>query len=155
MIFFVLRHDASRNCSIRWLLDFVLGHRLVIEKVSSAQARVDFLDPTGNPVRRTFMDDAPAVEMLANYDDYNGIFGVELWERGKNFVLDLTHEQAYDLDEQRRESLVPGLITNEGDRYLQRYFELFPLRHFVRAKRRTTACTERRRDHQSPFERQF
>jgi hypothetical protein len=76
--------------------------------------------------------------MVAHYDDYNGIFGVELWESGKGFLLDLTHEQTYELDEERRESLVPALMTHAEDRFLDRYSDLFgPLNHYVRTKRRT------------------
>ena len=118
------------------------GHRLRIQKVHGTRALVDFFGPTGEPVRRPYMDDAPSVRMIADYDDYNGIFGVELWERGKGFILDLTYEQEYDLDEQRRESLVPGLITYAEDRFLHRYSDLFPLHHFVRTKRRTKRSTE-------------
>ncbi len=118
------------------------GHRLWIEKVHGTRALVDFFGPTGEPVRRPYMDGVPSVRMIADYDDYNGIFGVELWERGKGFILDLTYEQKYDLDEQRRESLVPGLITDAEDRFLDRYANLFLLHHFVRTKRRTKRSTE-------------
>ena len=118
------------------------GHRLVIKRENRSRALVDFFGPSGEPVRRPYMKDAPTVRMVADYDDYDGIFGVELWERGKGFILDLTHEQEYDLDEQRRESLVPGLTTHAEDRFLERYFGLFPLHYFVRSKRRTMHCTE-------------
>ena len=54
------------------------GHRLLIKKAQRNQALVDFLGPSGEPVRRPYMDDAPAVGMIADYDDYEGTFGVEL-----------------------------------------------------------------------------
>jgi len=107
-----------------------------------AQALVDYLGPSGEPVRRPYMNGAAAVRMIADYDDYNGIFGVELWEPGKGFIFDLTHEQEYGLDEQRRESLVPGLITNAEDRFLDQYSDLFPLRHFVRRNTEQIAASK-------------
>ena len=84
------------------------GHRLRIKKLRKDQASVDFFDPSGNPVRRPYMNGAPSVQMVAQYDDYNGIFGVELWERGRGFILDLAHEHDYELDEWRREALCAG-----------------------------------------------
>ena len=38
------------------------------------------------------MSDAPSVQMVAHYDDYNGIFEVELWEEGRGYILDLTQD---------------------------------------------------------------
>ena len=114
------------------------GQRLVIKKVHRTQAQVDLFGPSGEPVRRPYMDNAPTVQMMANYDDYDGIFGVELWQRGKGFTLDLTYEPEYELDEQRRESLVPGLTRYAEDHFLDQYCELFPLDHFVRINRRTS-----------------
>jgi hypothetical protein len=38
------------------------------------------------------MGGAPSLKMVAHYDDYNGIFEVDLWEEGKGFILDLTHK---------------------------------------------------------------
>ena len=68
------------------------GARLEIKKVDDAQALVDFFDVTGNPVCRPYLSDAPSVQMVAHYDDYNGIFEVQLWEEGRGYILDLTHE---------------------------------------------------------------
>jgi len=118
------------------------GHRLKITKINDLQARVDFCGPDGEPVRRPYMSDAPAVGMIAHYDDYNWTFQVELWQSGKGFVLDLTHETEYELDDQRRESLVPGIIRNESDFFLDHYSGLFPLHHFVRTKRRTSRSSQ-------------
>lgn len=75
------------------------------------------------------------MKMIAHYDDYNGIFEVDLWEEGKGFILDLTHEYDYELDLERREALVPTLSRNERDRFLDEWYALFgPLDHFVRRK---------------------
>ena len=109
------------------------GYRLRIKKVRKDQALVDFLDPSGAPVQRPYMKGAPSVKMVAHYDDYNGTFEVELWEEGKGFILDLTHDYDYELDPERREALEPALSRNERDRYLDEYYSLFgPLDHFVR-----------------------
>jgi len=96
---------------------------------------VDFLDPRGAPVQRPYMKGAPSMKMIAHYDDYNGIFEVDLWEEGKGFILDLTHEYDYELDLERREALVPALSRYERDRFLDECYSLFgPLDHFVRGK---------------------
>jgi hypothetical protein len=64
------------------------------------------------------MRGAPSLKMVAHYDDYNGMFEVDLREEGKGFILDLTHEYNYELDPERREALVPALSRNERDRFL-------------------------------------
>ena len=111
------------------------GYRLRIKKVREDQASVDFLDPRGAPVQRPYMKGAPSMKMIAHYDDYNGIFEVDLWEEGKGFILDLTHEYDYELDLERREALVPALSRYERDRFLDECYSLFgPLDHFVRGK---------------------
>jgi hypothetical protein len=75
------------------------------------------------------------VKTIAHYDDYNGILEVDLWEEGKVFILDLTHEYDYELDPERRQALVPTLTRSEPDHYLDECYSLFgPLDHFVRKK---------------------
>ena len=111
------------------------GYRLRIKKVREDQASVDFLDPRGAPVQRPYMKGAPSMKMIAHYDEYNGIFEVDLWEEGKGFILDLTHEYDYELDLERREALEPALSRYERDRFLDECYSLFgPLDHFVRGK---------------------
>ena len=111
------------------------GYRMRIKKVRKDQASVDFLDPRGAPVQRPYMRGAPSVKMIAHYYDYNGIFEVDLWEGGKGFILNLTHEYDYELDPERREALVPTLSRYERDRFLDECYSLFgPLDHFVRRK---------------------
>ena len=112
------------------------GHRLRIKKVRKDQASVDFFDPNGTPVRRAYMNGALSVQMVARYDDYNGIFAVELWEHGRGFILHLSHEYDYELDERRREALVPAISRYEQDHFLDQHSRLFgPLNHFVRTKK--------------------
>lgn len=111
------------------------GYCLRIKRVRKDQASVDFLDPRGAPVQRSYMKGAPSVKMIARYDDYNESFAVNLWEEGKEFMLDLTHEYNYELDSERREALVPALTRHERDRFLDEYYFLFgPLDHFVRRR---------------------
>jgi hypothetical protein len=84
------------------------GYCLRIKKVRKDRASVDFLDPRGVPVKRTYMEGAPSIEMIAQYDDYYENFEVDLWERGKGFILHLDHEYGYLLDREQREVLVPA-----------------------------------------------
>ena len=109
------------------------GHRLRIKKVRKDQASVDFLDSRGAPIQRSYMRGAPSVKMIARYDDDNGTFEVDLWKKGKEFILDLTHQYNYALDPDRREALVPALTRYERDRFLDEHYSIFgPLDHFVR-----------------------
>jgi hypothetical protein len=81
------------------------------------------------------MRGAPTLKMVAHYDDYKGMFEVDLWKEGKGFILDLTHEYNCELDPERREVLVPALSRNERDHFLDACYSLFgPLDHFVRGK---------------------
>ena len=124
------RHGIARFVG-RWVSSS--GYHLQIKRVSNAQAMVDFVDDSGNPVRRPYMDGAPSVKMVAHYDDYNGQFEVDLWGEGKGFTLHLHHEADYELDEQGRESLVPSIGRHKRDRFLDRFYALFgSLDHFVR-----------------------
>jgi len=111
------------------------GYRLRIRKVRNDRASVDFLDPRGAPVKRTYMKRAPSVRMTAYYDDYYGNFEVDLWERHKGFTLHLDHEYDYALDPEKREALVPTISRNERDHFLNSFYSLFgPLDHFVRER---------------------
>jgi hypothetical protein len=49
--------------------------------VRKDQASVDFLDPRGAPIRRSYMKGAPSVNMVARYDDYHETFEVDLGKR--------------------------------------------------------------------------
>ena len=81
------------------------GYRLRIRKVRKDQAFVDFLDPRGAPIARPYMGGAPSMKMVAQYDDYNEDFRVDLWEEGKGLMLHLDHEYDYVLDSEQREAL--------------------------------------------------
>ena len=111
------------------------GYSMRIKMQRRDQAIVDFFDPSGSPVGRPYMNGAPTLEMVAQYDDYNGTFEVDLWEAGRGFVLDLSHEYEYELDEERREALVPAIVRYADDHFLDVFCPLFgPLGHFVRAE---------------------
>jgi hypothetical protein len=113
------------------------GYQLRIKKVRRGRASVDFLDPRSAPVQRPYMGAAPPLKMVAHYDDSNGMFEVDLWEEGKGFILDLTHEYDYALDPERREALVPALNRNERDIFWMR------VTHY--SVRWITLCEEERR----------
>jgi len=68
------------------------GHRLIEKRIRPGSAAVDFVDPSGKPVARSYMADAPSVRMLTHFDDPNGAFEVDLREKGKGFTLHPTHE---------------------------------------------------------------
>jgi len=109
------------------------GYRLRIKKVRKDLASVDFLDPRGLPVKRTYMGGAPSMKMIAQYDDYYENFEVDLWELGTGFILHLDHEYDYLLDPEQREALVPAISRYERDHFLDAFYSLFgPLDHFVR-----------------------
>ena len=110
------------------------GYQLRIKKVDKDRALVDFLDRRAAPVQRPYMGGAFSLKMVAHYGS-SGIFEVDLWQEGKGFSLDLTHEYDYELDPERREALVPALSRNEQDHFLDAWYALFgPLDHFVRTK---------------------
>jgi hypothetical protein len=114
------------------------GWRLEVIKRSESTALVDVFDPSGQPVIRSYMDNAPCTQMTAHYDEYEGRFEVELWKEGSGFLLDLTHEPEYELDPQRREALVSGIGRYAEDYFLDAYYAIFgPLEHFTRLERRT------------------
>ncbi len=110
--------------------------RLRIYRISDIRASVDFLDSSGAPVVRSYMGDALALSMEANFDDYDGDFEVDLWNKDKGFTLHLNYEHEYDLDESRREALVFSLSRFQKDEFLESFFPLFgPMNHFVRDKK--------------------
>jgi hypothetical protein len=73
--------------------------------------------------------------MIERYDDYIGTFEMDLWEKGKELILDLTHEYNYELDPEQREALVPALTRYERDHFLDEHYSIFGLLdRFVRRK---------------------
>lgn len=113
------------------LWESVDGYRLDIAKTSDTSATVSFYDPSGQPVVRPYYNDKPAIKMIASYDDYYGEFRINLWEKGKGFEFDIHREGEYDLDNFKRESLIPAITRYEEDNFLDKYYELFgKLNHF-------------------------
>jgi hypothetical protein len=70
------------------------------------------------------MGAAPSLKMVAHYDEYSGMFKVDLWEEGKGFILNLNHGYNCELDPERREALVPVLSRNERDHFLDACYSL-------------------------------
>ena len=115
-----------------WVSDDLL--RLEIVKVDETSAAVSLYAQGGFPMKRPFFKNAPTVDMPARYDDYDGAFRVDLWEETKGFQLNLQYEERYDLDQFRRESLVPALTRHEQDVFLAQYYQLFgTLKHFIKS----------------------
>jgi len=115
------------------------GYQLRIRRIRKDLASVDFLNPRGAPIERTYMGGAPSMNMIAHYDDYNEDFRVDLWEEGKGFILHLDHEYDYVLDREQREALVLSISRYERDHFLDAFYSLFgPMDHFVRQKSTNT-----------------
>ena len=109
------------------------GLCLKIEKIDECRGSVSVLSESGEPVRRPHWDDKPTSNMPAWYDDYEGDLEVDLWEKGKGFSLILTYEYGYELDQFKRDALVPALSRYEDDHFLDAYYALFgSLSHYTR-----------------------
>ncbi len=111
------------------------GYSIEIQRITELQASVSLLDCNGKPVLRPYFNNCPTIGMIATYDDYDGTFEVDLWEKGKGFTLHLDHEYSYELDHLNRESLIFSISRYEEDNFLDTYYKLFgPLDHFTREK---------------------
>ncbi len=109
-------------------------NRLMITKESYGKAVVSFLRGADSvPIARPYYDGRPSTQMCAKLRDYGSTMEVDIWVSGKGFDLHLTYEHAYELDENRRDSLVPSLSRRMEDSFLDEYYHLFgSLRHYTR-----------------------
>ena len=101
------------------------GYILDISKTSDTSASVSFYDPSGELVASPYFNNKTTIKMPASYDDDYGEFTIVLWEEGKGFELELHHEGKHDLDEFKRESLIPAITMYEEDTFLDKYYKLF------------------------------
>lgn len=112
------------------------GFRLDIKTISDTSALVSIYDSNCQPYKRTYFNDKPTINLNATYDDYLGEFRVDLWNKNKGFELILEYEHEYDLDEFKRDALIPALSRNEEYKFLNNYYEIFgTLRHLVKIER--------------------
>lgn len=110
------------------------GQTLDIVKVSTLKAKVTFYNIFGENPKRPYYENKPTIKMPAYYDEDEGDLNVELWEKDKEFELNLLHELDYIIDDKNRESLVPGLTRFVEDDFLDQYYKLFGLQeHYCRA----------------------
>ena len=65
------------------------------------------------------------MQMPASYDEYEGEFDIDLWETGKGFTLNLTYLNDYVFDKQKKELLIPSIIRNEDDDFLDKHYKLY------------------------------
>jgi hypothetical protein len=115
------------------------GNRLQIRKLSATACTVTFLGAfNGAPISRPWFGGRPSVDMPAQYDPHDEPdLRVELWESRRGFTLHLDCQPCYDLDEDRRESLVPWLSRYDRDGFLDQYYGLLgPLSHFTRRRQK-------------------
>lgn len=110
------------------------GNKLSILKVNDESCLVSFFRARDNqPVRRPWCAGKLSVDMVAKYRPEEGPeIAVELWEEGRGFLLHLSFESAYILDESERNALVPALSRYEEDHFLdQNYLYFEPLKHYT------------------------
>jgi len=110
------------------------GNRLLIKKKTVGKAVVSFLrGADGVPIARPYYGGRLSTEMFAKLRDYGSTLQVDLWVSGKGFDLNLTCEHAYELDNNRRDSLVPSLSRRMEDSFLDEHYHLFgSLKHYTR-----------------------
>jgi len=111
------------------------GKRLSIRRIDGETASVSlFAPPDGRPILRPWCDNKPSVNMIAKYNPaYGPELVVELWDKGKGFTLDLNFELGYELDKDRRDSLIVAWSRYEKDAYLDKYYSLFePMEHYTK-----------------------
>ena len=111
------------------------GRQLSISKVNDEMCLVSFFRARDNqPIRRPWCAGKLSVDMVAKYRPEEGPeIVVELWEEGMGFLLHLSFEVAYILDESERAALVPALSRYEEDDFLDQYYRYFkPLKHYAK-----------------------
>ena len=112
-----------------------IGNRLIVRRRNDVTVFVTFLSGvSGEPIPRPWCDDRPTVDMPGHYrlDEALSV-EVELCERRRGFILDLTFEPAYSLDSKGRDALVPALGRFEEDNDLDQYYGVFdPLTHYTK-----------------------
>jgi hypothetical protein len=110
------------------------GNLLMIKKKNNRIAFVTlYKGPNFKPVLRPYCGNSLTTNMISYLEDYGSTLVVDLWKKGKGFTLDLTYEYCYDLDKDKRDSLVPALSRYEKDKFLEKYYSLFePLDHYTR-----------------------
>jgi len=124
--------DEIDKCIEEW--ENEAGNLLVIEKKTDRSASVSFFtSPKPVPVSRPYCGNPPSIHMDSYLRDFGATLEVDLWEKGRGFSLHLTYEYTYELDKDRRDSLVPALSRHEEDAFLDQHYHLFqPLKHYTR-----------------------
>ena len=109
------------------------GRCLRITKVNATTLSVS-LFAENQPLARPWYESRPSTEMRATYDPtHSPELVVELWTKDNGFALHLNFEPAYELDNERRDSLTVALSRFEEDHFLDVYYCLFqPLSHYAK-----------------------
>jgi hypothetical protein len=109
------------------------GRCLRITKINATTVSVS-LFAENQPLARPWYESRPSTGMRATYDPtHSPELVVELWTKDKGFDLHLNFEPAYELDNERRDSLTVALSRFEEDHFLDVYYYLFqPLSHYVK-----------------------
>jgi hypothetical protein len=97
------------------------GRRLGITKVNATTVSVS-LFAENQPLARPWYESRPSTEMRATYDPaHSPELVVELWTKNKGCALHLNFEPAYELDNERRDSLTVALSRFEENYFLAVY----------------------------------
>ena len=109
------------------------GRCLRITKVNATTVSVSLFDEN-QLLARPWYESRPSTEMRGTYDPaHSPELVVELWTKDKGFALHLNFEPAYELDNERRDSLTVALSRFEEDYFLDVYYYMFqPLSHYVK-----------------------
>ncbi len=101
------------------------GYCLDISKISETSALVSFYNPDGKPVIRPYFENKPTLQMSASYNEYDGEFDINLWETEKGFTLNLSYLDDYEFNNEQKETLIPSIIRNEKDDFLDIHYQLY------------------------------
>ncbi|QOW09862.1 hypothetical protein Q73A0000_05535 [Kaistella flava (ex Peng et al. 2021)] len=111
-----------------------IGNKLLIKKIDEKKASVTFISgKTNEPIGRPYADNKLTIDMNAELDYYGSSVEVELWEKGKGFMLCLIDNDY----KQKAEELSVGIsrIVDEKFDFLVNYYHLFePLSSYKRVK---------------------
>ena len=112
-----------------------IGNRLVIKKSNEKKATVTFISgKTNEPIERPYADNKLSIDMHADLDFHETSVEVELWEKGKGFMLCLIDNEY----KQKAEELGVAISRYEDNKYqfLENYYHLFePLSSYKRVKK--------------------
>ncbi len=101
------------------------GFKYEIFKLSDISAQVAIYNQNGEPIIRPYFNNRPTIKMPADYDEYNGIFSINLWEPIGRYLIDLNQFFDQPVDENGFLPLFPSINKLEEDNFLDQYSNQF------------------------------